>query len=173
MEILSALLAICEGNPPIVGEAPSQTPVTRSLDIFFDLRLNNQLRKHSRHRWFGTPSRSCWRHCNDYSFQKAIQMLLSCVHKKHISYKHYSYYLATIYGHTLKLQSILSSLRHKSYPKLFITCTWPRSLLSSMSSLEGHNNPSEIHLKITIPHAICYVDNDPHCYQNVLHILMR
>ena len=39
-------------------------PVTRNLDIFFDLRLNKRLSKPSRHRWFETPSRSLCRHCN-------------------------------------------------------------------------------------------------------------
>ena len=36
METFSALLAICAGNSPVPGEFPS--PVTRSFDIFFDLR---------------------------------------------------------------------------------------------------------------------------------------
>ena len=39
METLSALLAICAGNSPVRGEFPSQRPVTRSFDVFFDLRL--------------------------------------------------------------------------------------------------------------------------------------
>ena len=40
METFSALLALCAGNSPITGEFPSQRPVTRSLDVFFDLRPN-------------------------------------------------------------------------------------------------------------------------------------
>ena len=40
MEIFSALLALCAGNSPVTGEFPAQRPVTRSFDIFFDLRLN-------------------------------------------------------------------------------------------------------------------------------------
>ena len=39
MEICSALLAICAGNSPVPGEFPAQRPVTRSFDVFFDLRL--------------------------------------------------------------------------------------------------------------------------------------
>ena len=42
----------------------SQRPVTRSFDVFFDLRLNKRLNKQSRPRWFETPLRSLWRHCN-------------------------------------------------------------------------------------------------------------
>ena len=33
------LLASCEGNSPVTGEFPSQRPVTRSFEVFFDLRL--------------------------------------------------------------------------------------------------------------------------------------
>ena len=44
----SALLAICAGNSPATGEFPTQRPVTRSFDVFFDLRLNTQLSKQSR-----------------------------------------------------------------------------------------------------------------------------
>ena len=52
METFSALLALCEGNPPVTG------------DISFDLRLNKRLSKQSIHRWFETPSSSLWRHCD-------------------------------------------------------------------------------------------------------------
>ena len=43
METFSALLAICAGNSPVNGEFPAQRPVTRSFDVFFDLRLNELL----------------------------------------------------------------------------------------------------------------------------------
>ena len=43
METFSALLAICAGNSPDPGEFHAQRPVTRSFDIFFDLRLNKWL----------------------------------------------------------------------------------------------------------------------------------
>ena len=39
METFSALLAICGGNSPVNGEFPAQRPMTRSFDVFFDLRL--------------------------------------------------------------------------------------------------------------------------------------
>ena len=42
----------------------SQRPVTRSFDVFFDLRLNKRLSKQSCGWWFKTPSRSLWRHRN-------------------------------------------------------------------------------------------------------------
>ena len=43
MEGFSALLAICEGNSPVSVRFLTQRPVTRSLDVFFDLRLNKRL----------------------------------------------------------------------------------------------------------------------------------
>ena len=45
------------------GEFPTQRPVTRSFDVFFDLRLNKRLSKQSWGWWFVTPSRTLWRHC--------------------------------------------------------------------------------------------------------------
>ena len=44
METFSALLAICAGNSPVPGEFPTQRPVTRSFDVFFDLRPNKLVR---------------------------------------------------------------------------------------------------------------------------------
>ena len=64
METLSALLAICAGNSPVPGEFPVQRSVTRSFDVFFDLRLNKRLSKQSWGWWFETLSRTLWRHCN-------------------------------------------------------------------------------------------------------------
>ena len=65
METFSALLTLCEENPPVTGGFPSQRPATRSFDVFFDLRLNKRLSKESWRRWFETPPCSLWRHSND------------------------------------------------------------------------------------------------------------
>ena len=46
------------------GEFPTQRTVTRSFDVFFDLRLNKRLSKQSWGWWFETLSLSLWRHCN-------------------------------------------------------------------------------------------------------------
>ena len=43
METFSALLALCAGNSPVYGEFPSQRPVTRIFDVFFDLRMDKRL----------------------------------------------------------------------------------------------------------------------------------
>ena len=72
IETFSALLPLCEGNPPFTGGFPSQRPVTRSFDVFFNLRLNKGLNKHSGCRWFETPSRSLWPLCNDGLYHRFV-----------------------------------------------------------------------------------------------------
>ena len=64
METYSALLALCAGNSPVPGEFPAQRPVTRSFDIYFDLRPNKRLSKQSWGWWLETLSCSLLRHCN-------------------------------------------------------------------------------------------------------------
>ena len=64
METFSAFSPFCEGNPPVTRGFRSQRPVTRSCDVFCDLRMNKRLDKQSRRRWFETPSLSLWRHFN-------------------------------------------------------------------------------------------------------------
>ena len=68
METFSALLAICAGNSPVTGEIPTQKPMTRSFDIFLDLRLNKRLSK----QWWGwrfeMPLRPLWRDRNVVAF---------------------------------------------------------------------------------------------------------
>ena len=64
MKTFSSLLALCAGSSPDTGEFPSQRPVTQSFDIFFEMHLNKRLSNQSGRRWFDTPLRSLWRHCN-------------------------------------------------------------------------------------------------------------
>ena len=67
MEIFSALLAIYAGNSPAIGEFPAQRPVTRNIDVFFDLCLNKRLSKRWWGWWFEKPLRPLWRRCNEIS----------------------------------------------------------------------------------------------------------
>ena len=61
---------ICRVTGPLCGEFtgpgdfPAQKPVTRSFDVFFDLRPNKRLSKQPWGWWFETLSWSLWRHCN-------------------------------------------------------------------------------------------------------------
>ena len=63
-ETFSALLALCAGNSLVLGEFPTQRPVTRSFDVFFDLHPNKRLSKQWWGWWFETPPSPVWRHCN-------------------------------------------------------------------------------------------------------------
>ena len=84
METFSALLAICAGNSPVTGEFPAQRPVTRSFDVFFDLRLNERLSKRSWGWWCETPSRPLWRHSNAPN----VRCMLAYIHKKALNRLH-------------------------------------------------------------------------------------
>ena len=50
---------------PGTGEFPAQKPVTRSFDVFFNLRLNKWLSKQWWGWWFETLSCPLWRHCSE------------------------------------------------------------------------------------------------------------
>ena len=66
METFSVLLALCVWNSPVTCEFPTQRPVTRSFDVFFDLCVNQRLSKQSLGWWFETPLCPLLRHCNGY-----------------------------------------------------------------------------------------------------------
>ena len=61
------------GHCMVNGEFPSQKPVTRSFDIFFDLRLNKRSNELSWRRRFDTSSCSLWRHCSDMCRVKRLK----------------------------------------------------------------------------------------------------
>ena len=73
MEAFSALLTLCAGNSPATGKFPTQRPVTRSFDVFIDLRLNKRLSKHLWGWWYETPLCSLWRQCNEMPQQYNCQ----------------------------------------------------------------------------------------------------
>ena len=62
------------------GEFPTQMPVARSFDVFFDLCLNKRLSKQPWGWWFDTLSWSLWRECNVVMLQmmKAASILMYC-----------------------------------------------------------------------------------------------
>ena len=62
IETYSALLALCAGISTVIGELPSQRPVTRSFVVFFHLCLNKRLSKQSWGWWVETPLCPLWRH---------------------------------------------------------------------------------------------------------------
>ena len=94
METFSALLAICAGNSPVPGEFPTQRPVTRSFDVYFDLHPNKRLSKQSLGWWFEALSPPLWRHRNDSMQRRDSGHLISryCM-------LYASDYIAYIYHH--------------------------------------------------------------------------
>ena len=94
METFSALLALCERNPPVTSGVPLRRPVTRSFDFFFDLRLNKRLSKESRRRWIETPPRWLWCHCNGFCRLQSRERII-------IDYDGYSFGLVPITWQTI------------------------------------------------------------------------
>ena len=77
METFSALLVFFfwgggGGDSPVTGEFLSLRPVTRSFELFFDMRLNKQLNEQSCGWWYKTPWYSLWRHCNDRIIMRPV-----------------------------------------------------------------------------------------------------
>ena len=121
MRTFFALLAICAGNSLVTGEFPSQSPVTRSFDVFFDRRLNIQLSKQSWGWWFETPSRSLWRDC--YGF--LLSASFSCHTKK----------LWCVYASVVRALDC-RLFGTKPLPKpMMIYCSWIQEFLESSLSL--------------------------------------
>ena len=126
MDTFSALLAICAGNSPVPGEFSAQRPVTRSFDVFFDLRLNKRLSKQWWGWWFETLSRPLWRHCHE-----RIQVFSENTTKlnKPLSIFHGIYY------------TLISDLRH-CYRKS--TKEWNSSLCSKQNIWYAYNASREV-----------------------------
>ena len=80
METFFALLAPLCGEFTGTGEFPSKLPVTRSLDVFFDLRLNKRLGKLSRGWWYETLSCTLWRYCNGRTTKNLSRILTTKSH---------------------------------------------------------------------------------------------
>ena len=76
MKRKSALLAIYAGNSPVTGEFPAQRPMTRSFDIFFNLRVNKRLSKQWWCWWYETSAHPLWRHRNADEQSHTHQWLL-------------------------------------------------------------------------------------------------
>ena len=69
---------------------PSQRPVTRSFDVFIDLRMNKWLSEQSWGWWFEMPSRSLWRHCNDNASLTYLCIYYGATHVKLFTHTEYS-----------------------------------------------------------------------------------
>ena len=61
---------------------PPQRSVSRSVNVFFDHRLNKRLSKQSWGSWFETTSRSVWRHCN-----APLNVVMVCINGVNYAHK--------------------------------------------------------------------------------------
>ena len=75
----------------------TQRPVTRSFDVFFDLRLNKRLSKQPWGWWFETPPWSLWRQCNG----EFIWDVLSKTGPYHMRLKYYPFHHASLLKHDI------------------------------------------------------------------------
>ena len=140
METFSALLA----DSPVPGEFPTQRPVTRSFDVFYDLRLNKRLSKQSWGWWFEMPSRPLWRHLNvtDYQLNRShtsfwfdsilqffIHKSLECAFLSLISFVK-----ANIWNAKLVVETLVYYLHTKGFDNS-ITSIHFRALVSSTGKL--------------------------------------
>ena len=114
------------GNSPVTGEFPSQRPVTRSFDVFFDLHLNKQLSKQSWGWWFEMPSHPLCCHCNDILLSVMTLVLTYLQNRERVPFTH------------LKLEN-----------KIFNTCQW-----HSISKGDAILNIPVLSLIITLKNCI-------------------
>ena len=108
---------------------PLQMPVMRSFDIFFDLRLNKRLSKQWKCRWFETPSRSLWRHCNVRNVASTFCLdtretccyyeLIGFNHKLPISWVASSWFIA---GNKLAINSLYRTMARGSKKQVDFMC---------------------------------------------------
>ena len=82
------------------GEFPTQRPVTRSFDVFFDQRPNKQLSKQPRGWWFEAPSWSLRRQCNVFESPLDATCLGWCL--KNIIHAHI-YIMTALVVNTIKV----------------------------------------------------------------------
>ena len=134
METFSALLALCAGNSPATGEFPSQRPVTRSFDVFFDLK---RLSKQSWGWWFETLSRPLWGHCYETpTHQTATWVLLSSAFKVLLMSKNYNLLICRNNGSLLKIDWWVALL-HDKYPgPIYPTKSLARLLMTWLRRME-------------------------------------
>ena len=95
---------------------PSQRLVTRS----FDVRLNKWFSKPSIRRWFETPSRSLWRHC-DFNWKIASSNHLlggNIVHRHHTCWHDLTWHIVPWFPHIL---NTLLDVEFPNWPSLSVT----------------------------------------------------
>ena len=114
-ENIFALLAICVGNSSVTGGFPSQRPITRSFDIFFDLRVNKPLSKWPKRRWFENLSSWLWRYCNVGICYTDVGLIVSRLVFRLSCTKYIEFSMLTVYHRLSQKTSFftVTTVRHK------------------------------------------------------------
>ena len=107
------------------GEFPTQRPVTRSFDVYFDLRLNKRLCKQSWGWWFETLLCPLWRHSNVLS----INMLLPLNEMVNIQWPSKTWTISSSfpYPNSFPITLVL----------IYITASWS---IQGLSTCRGNTN---------------------------------
>ena len=142
------------------GEFPTQRQVTRSFDVFLDLRLNKRLNKQSWGWWFQTLLRPFWRHRNgsaarfDSHFNDAI--LPRNVKRKTMQAR----------GRRRILWSALWVLRpcHKYFFLHLLICWWIN--VGHVFIWKIQVEFKFLHSKMTIAHVGAYICVEKYCGRN-------
>ena len=165
MKTFSALLAFCEGNPPVTGGSPSQRLVMRSFGVFFDLRLNtlNKRLNKSQVIWDAIALIMMWLYC-------ACRMLCELISKTFV------HNIALAAGHHGKSRrERLSSGKDRNHdPSLHEDCN-RLALISACAShrlcrqvLDNKKSQSEFEGRKWVNCNVCY-----RCKRNMMvaHVL--
>ena len=139
METFSALLALCEGNPPVTCGFPSQKPMQRRFDVFFHPRLNKWLSKQSRRLW-----KTCFhisnlsRKARYYPYSQRYRDYdhdYPALHTYTLTFEYFDYmtYIYIVYNGLFYFASHRSTERNRVYPiSAFVNKTMNLDLLKGL-----------------------------------------
>ena len=159
METFFALLAFVRGIHRSQVNSPHKGQWREALMFSSICCLNQHLSKHWRRRWFETPSRSLWRHCNEGG-SKIKQLQNTAKHSKawtmYIFPIIYCYYSTIIRSHDFFMRiyfNIPLFIIAIRYPDWLLTLMWPAD------SLNGNRSGNECTTgKMISPPGICFID---------------
>ena len=130
------------------GEFPTQRPVTRSFDVFFELRLSKRLSKQPWGWWFETPSWSLWRHCNAIRGKNRNHKIVALSSTR-------SRQIALLTRVWWTLQCIMTRYRLFTSPYRGITKRVPDSKVHGQHG--AHLGPTGPRCAPCWPHELCYL----------------
>ena len=139
----TSLLAFCAENSPVTGEFPTQSSVTQTFDVIFDLRLNKRLGKQSWGWWIETPSCPLWRHRNGTDRSECP---LTHKQTRNAKLRHVPLYPWVHRNTTRCLIKTIRNIRRHYFDSQTISSTsdiakysfYPRTILSETISLNLH-----------------------------------